>query len=107
MVFPDRVKRLALTLDYTEGQALDYSVIDQPQKKKHFPFCVEAYSFFSGQLCFNYKTQQRRFISSVLFSSEVCYSYCSHNNGDEKIYIRLFVWKTNTECPTVFIRTHN
>lgn len=33
MVFPDRVKSLALTLDYTEGQALDYSVIDQPQKE--------------------------------------------------------------------------
>lgn len=41
MVFPDRVKRLALTLDYTKGQALDYSVIDQPQKRSTFLFVLK------------------------------------------------------------------
>lgn len=41
MVFPDRIKRLALTLDYTEGQALDYSVIDQPQKRSTFLFVLK------------------------------------------------------------------
>jgi len=41
-VFPDRVKSLALTLDYTEGQALDY-IIDRPQKEALFFLCLSLF----------------------------------------------------------------
>ncbi len=114
-MFLDKVKSLALTLDYTEGQALDYS-IDQPKRSTFlfvFKLIFSLVANFGSIL--NYKTNREAdhslliIISSglkwVIHFSEVCYSYCSHNNRDKRICIMVVVWKTNTECQQY--RTHN